>query len=272
MNPNIIALTMRTVVCLVRPKCQLMAIMALSAWAYLHGLGSLHALEMQQVPIPGELTVRFKPEASVEQAAALLADYGLAFRQGQPTRCQPPGGIVEVMPGHEPYWIDVFQRQPLVAEVGRRFIEIPKDKYIEAEARIRPPGRVHTKLSPEQLQQAVIVFFENRYQAKDGNVELAKKARLRVRLQISHLRSEVIAASRYWERLSVMAIVLPDPNTPDSSLEILLIVDGQYATGLGPRQPAESSYQPMQANYYQLLDLYAQTLVTDLQRHLEGLP
>ena len=173
--------------------------------------------------------------------------------------------------GHEPYWLDVLQRQPLVADVGRRFIMIPQDKYIEAEARVRSPGRVYTKLSPEQLQLVVIAFFENRYQAKDGTVKLVKKARLRVRLHISHLRSEVIAASRYWERLFVTAIVLPDHNTPDRGLDILLIVDGQYATGLGRSQPAESSYQPMEAKHYQLIDRYTQTLVTDLQRHLEGL-
>ena len=127
MNRNTIAPTMRTVVHLVRPKRQLMVLMALSAWVCWHGIGLLQALEMQKVPIPGEITVRFQSGMSMEQAAALLADYGLALRQGPPTRRQPPEGIVEVTQGHEPYWLGVLQRQPLVADVGRRFIMIPQD-------------------------------------------------------------------------------------------------------------------------------------------------
>jgi hypothetical protein len=76
---------------------------------------------------------------------------------------------------------------------------------------------------------------------------------------IDEVRNEVLTDR--WERIKVSLVAVPQPT---GAVQIILIVDGQYAPGVGAHPPALESYRDMEPQYASALTTYTQALLTTL--------
>ena len=125
-----------------------------------------------------------------------------------------------------------------------------------------------TAQAVDRLPEEMLAFFTQYARDRKAQRQVLHKARLRVQVQLSGLRGEVIGHRNYWEQLQVSAMLFP----AGAKWEIVMILEGSYASGIGGRQPGDSAFQRIEKGYPGVLGNYAKPLITRLQTHLEQLP
>ena len=224
----------------------------------------VQAEETVEVPIPGELAVQPRADASGER---LAADYGLRIARRIPRPGGPDTLILTVPQGQEPAWQQVLARHPAVAEVARRTVRLPLDKYQQENRRIASPRlSAIAAADPARIDTAVRTFFDEAAKAADARLEEEGRGPLWTRLVLTGMRGQIVEQRRWWESLTLTLVLIPTAGDP----ELMLIADGRYAPGLGDRPPAGADYLPLGADYADALQGYVQRLATALQRALEA--
>lgn len=82
---------------------------------------------------------------------------------------------------------------------------------------------------------------------------------------VSRMKGQVMSSPEYWEKLSLSIEVKPSEN----GWQLVCFFNGQYASGMGTRPPADGSYYLMEKDYRPQLDKYADKVLSSLQQHLE---
>jgi hypothetical protein len=81
-------------------------------------------------------------------------------------------------------------------------------------------------------------------------------------VRVEDLRGEILIGDRRrWERLQLTLVTTP---TDDGRLQVVLILDGQYAPGVGSRAPDPRNYRDMETTYAGELSTYARSLLNRL--------
>jgi hypothetical protein len=76
---------------------------------------------------------------------------------------------------------------------------------------------------------------------------------------IDHVKNEVLTDR--WERLQLSLLAAP---LDGKNLQVILIIDAQYAPGIGTTPPAPESYRDMEPQYTSALTTYTKALLTTL--------
>jgi hypothetical protein len=87
-----------------------------------------------------------------------------------------------------------------------------------------------------------------------------------VSVSVSGLRGRIITDHGYWEKLQISFEIRSEA----AAWVLVSYVDGEFASGLGGRQPAIDSYYLIESKFRPQLEAYADRLLTDLHRTLSG--
>jgi hypothetical protein len=114
-----------------------------------------------------------------------------------------------------------------------------------------PSASVDTRLTIENIKQ----YLTSRYASAGGAVTVTALGDNWLALTVGHLRGEVIADKKYWERLQVFVAREPTKEM----LTLRLILDARYGSGLAP--PSDLGYIDMEPVYTSYLNEYGKSLV-----------
>jgi hypothetical protein len=113
----------------------------------------------------------------------------------------------------------------------------------------------------ERLSDQVLATRLEHHFGGRGRYRVLRQSDHLVEVVVEHLRGEVIAGERRWERLQIALLTSP---AEDGRLQVVLVLDGQYAPGVGARSPTRQSYRDMEPEYAELLSSYAKALLNRL--------
>jgi len=82
---------------------------------------------------------------------------------------------------------------------------------------------------------------------------------------ISGIKSQVLRSRNYWEMIDISLDVVQAP----SGVKLLCHIDGYYAGGLGRRLPDEDAYEDMRKGFQDQLRIFADGLLSQLQKRIE---
>jgi hypothetical protein len=104
----------------------------------------------------------------------------------------------------------------------------------------------------------VIAILKKKY-PRPFEVRVLERHQNLVKVEINGLRGHVLSGRNYWERLEIYLVHLKPG-------EAKVIVEGQYAPGMGSSPPASSAYESMEKDYYQDLLRYTKLTFANLQQ------
>lgn len=213
------------------------------------------------------------PAGSGEDLEAIFQSYDLSCSPKFPQLYAVPrlkkgeeeGYLCTVPLGHESAWVEILESHDAVRTT--RWLEwvIPSDSdvtpplpgYKLAMGPFRSSEGSDT--APDPID-AVAAFFKRSFERK-GTIAETKRSPKRVRFVASHLRGEVIRGKAYWERLEIDAAVLG----AKKHFQVLVVLDGYFASGTGDTEPPLGRYEDMSANgYHRELEEYLGRLVTGI--------
>ncbi|HEX8152908.1 MAG TPA: hypothetical protein VF698_07280 [Thermoanaerobaculia bacterium] len=95
-----------------------------------------------------------------------------------------------------------------------------------------------------------------------GRYKVVQQSEHLLEVRVEDLRGEILIGDRRrWERLQLTLVTTP---TDDGRLQVVLILDGQYAPGVGSRAPDPRNYRDMETTYAGELSTYARSLLNRL--------
>jgi hypothetical protein len=176
----------------------------------------------------------------------------------------------QVPAGHVGFWLKIFSMTPIV-ESSSEFKEtasLKRETSVILDApdpEPLPPWRiVESAGSVEQVRTKVTQFLRGLYQAGPGFHQLDCRSDC-VHVTADQLKGVVIPSSGLWESVDIYVVITKG----ESRVNVLMIVDGYYATGVGSRPPSLSSYGSMELQYPREISQYADQLLGQLTMALQ---
>jgi|GEM_PF-6000935 len=123
------------------------------------------------------------------------------------------------------------------------------------------PG--HEEIPQPYLKMSNLIAVIDNYYKDKGNLEIFKQDSTYAQFTVSKLTNEIIKGENLWEKIQGIIIV----NFQESVLKIHLILDGQYASGLGT--PKAYDYYDMEPKYTTCLQRYTDLVLNMMKTSLE---
>jgi hypothetical protein len=111
------------------------------------------------------------------------------------------------------------------------------------------------------LTDQVLALRLGRYFGGRGRYRLLTRSEHLTEAVVEDLRGEVLPGDQRWERLQIAVFTA---EAPDGRLQVVLVADGQYGTGMGTRAPNPRSLRDMEPDYASALSAYAKALLEHL--------
>jgi hypothetical protein len=146
----------------------------------------------------------------------------------------------------------------LSRRIGARMVRpsdvLVADPRASVEERLAPST---PQMTDSELATRLATIFQRK-----GRYRVVRQSEHLLEARIEELRGEVIDGDRRrWERLQLTLVTTP---TDDGLLRVVLVLDGQYAPGIGPHAPERRSYRDMETDYAEQLSTYTRALLNRL--------
>ena len=109
-------------------------------------------------------------------------------------------------------------------------------------------------------------FFKDYYSKKGMTFEIIRIKDNYFMFSVRKARGEVIKDENFWEKLEILLVVFKDTLGVQ---DFLCIVDGEYAPGMGRKEPKREGYEyKMEPLYTEEVMIYANRIITIFEENL----
>jgi|GEM_PF-7108263 len=240
---------------------------------------SLEFLSARPLLASGLIAVGFEDVETADSQFDSLDDY-FGFETALKYETWLDGSIVDVSyeifveAGTEEHWIALLYRSGLVDFATR----VPA-QFAAVDAAVRlaalsienenrkprdPAADNHITTLPIDFPRQVDQFLRLEFPSPN-RVEVLHSGTGRLKFMIKSLRGRIIEGRNFWESLRGNALLVPN----GESFDLVLIIDGYYAAGLGEAQPPEAAFTSMDTEYYSVLHRFVEWLLEKMKQDLE---